>query len=432
MIREYFVATLGRPEGQSIKRINSFPKNRELIMGEGRMNEILNIWIFSIDWHQKLILIADLGTRFVIALAVSFILGKTTGRIIYIIAERSAENDLFPFNKSLIKKGVYKRLTGLLPFAFLYLFSEFIFADTPKFGGILERFLVSILAAYNIYLLNAFIDALDHYYQEFEVSRKNSIKGYLQMIKIFLTIAGIIVIISSLFNKSPWGIISGFGAMTALLILVFRDWILGFVASIEINSNNLVVIGDSIEMERYGVNGEVIDISLSTVKVKNWDNTISMIPAYSLISETFKNWHGVKESGGRRIKRVLYLDINSITLPDDKTLKRIKKLTLLKGSDELKELSRTVKTDRGDRLNKSGITNVGIFRKYVELYLESHDGINVDKLLMAKLLEPTARGIPLQIYAFTTIIDVVEYETVMAHIFEHLIAVAPEFGLRLI
>jgi miniconductance mechanosensitive channel len=295
----------------------------------------------------------------------------------------------------------------------------------------LDRIVFSVIVALTLYTITAFLDAVDHYYQEFEVSRKNPIKGYLQMIKIFLAITGIIIIISALFNKSPWGILSGLGAMTALVILVFRDWILGLVASIQINANNLVVIGDTIEMEKYGVNGEVIDISLSTVKVKNWDNTISMIPAYSLISETFKNFHGVKESGGRRIKRVIYIDINSITLPDEKILKRIQKLTLLKGTDELKELSRSVKTGRGERINKSGITNIGVFRKYVELYLFSHTGINSDKKLMAKLLEPTGNGIPLQIYVFTNIIDVVEYELTVAEIFEHLIAVIPEFGLRL-
>ena len=395
------------------------------------MNGIFSKWISSIDWHTKLLIISDVSIRFFIALAVSYITGKAAGGIMSRFARRSAEKDIFPFNKSLVKKDVFKRLSMMFPFLILYFSTEFLFADTPKFGAILDRILFSILIALGLYTLSAFLDAVDHYYQEFEVSRKNPIKGYLQMIKIFLTIAGVIVIISALINRSPWGILSGLGAMTALLILVFRDWILGLVASIQINANNLVVIGDSIEMERYGVNGEVIDISLSTVKVKNWDNTISMIPAYSLISETFKNWHGVKESGGRRIKRVIYIDINSITLPDEKILKRVQKLKLLKGTEELKTLIHTVKTDRGERINKSGITNIGLFRKYVELYLVSHTGINSEKKLMAKLLEPTGNGIPLQIYVFTNIIDVVEYELTVADIFEHLIAVVPEFGLRL-
>ena len=306
-------------------------------------------------------------------------------------ARRSAEHSIFSFNKSLIKKDMYKRLSMTFPFIILYFSAEFIFYDVPKFALFLDRILFCIAALLGLYVLNAFIDALDHYYQEFEI---------------------------------------GLGAMTALLILVFKDWILGLVASIQISANNLVVIGDSIEMEKYAINGEVIEISLSTVKVKNWDNTISMIPTYSLISETFKNMHGIKESGGRRIKRVLYIDINSISLPDEKILKRVSRLALLKGSTELKELSRSVKNGRDERINKSGITNIGLFRKYVELYLMSHPGIDSEKKLMAKLLEATANGIPLQIYVFATIIDIVEYELAVAGIFEHLIAVIPEFGLR--
>jgi miniconductance mechanosensitive channel len=225
--------------------------------------------------------------------------------------------------------------------------------------------------------------------------------------------------------------LSGFGAMTALVVLIFRDWILGLVASIQINANNLVVIGDSIEMEKYGVNGEVIEISLSTVKVKNWDNTISMVPAYSLISETFKNWHGVKQSGGRRIKRVIYIDMTSIVQPDAKIVKRIASLALLKKTDELKALQNSVKSGLIERINSDGLTNIGIFRKYIELYMAGRPGINSERTLMAKLLEPTAQGVPVQLYAFTTIVDVVEFERELAEIVEHLVAVLPIFGLRL-
>lgn len=396
------------------------------------MNEIFSYWINSVNWHQKFILIIDLGMRLAIAVVLSLVVGRGFGAVITKIASKSADTGIIPFNRSLLKKRVFRRMSLMLPFMLLYFMKEFIFNDAPKFEAFLERVLFSLLAALTLYVINAFLDAVEDYYHEFDVSRKNPIKGYLQMIKIFLAIAGVIIIISSLFNKSPWGVLSGLGAMTALILFVFKDWILGLVASVQINANNLVIVGDSIEMEKYQVNGEVIDISLSTVKVKNWDNTISMIPAYSLISESFKNWHGVKESGGRRIKRVLYVDINSISLPDDKILKKLKKLKLFKGTAEIRELSRSVKTDRSERINRSEITNIGLFRRYVELYLADHPGINSEKKLMAKLLEPSENGIPLQIYVFTNIIDVVEYENTVAGIFEHLIAVVPEFGLRLL
>lgn len=395
------------------------------------MQEIINNWINGINWHQQFIRISDLSLRFAALFAICYITGKVAGKIVTRITEKSAEGDLFPFNRSLLKKDAVKRFTMMFPLILLYFATEIVFSDTPGFLRILNRILFSILIALGIYAINAFLDAVDHYYQNFEVARKNPIKGYIQLIKIFITILGIITITATIVNRSPWGIISGFGAMTALVMLIFRDWIQGLVASIQINANNLVVIGDSIEIEKYGVNGEVIDISLSTVKVKNWDNTISMIPAYSLITETFKNWHGVKESGGRRIKRVIYIDINSINLPDEKILKNINALDIMRDSSELKKVSRTVRKKRSIRLSESSITNIGLFRIYVELYLASLTGIDSEKKLMAKLLEPTANGIPLQIYVFTSIIDVVEYEKTVAEIFEHLISVIPEFGLRL-
>jgi len=395
------------------------------------MDNIFVNYINSVDWHKKYLIIGDVGIRLLLSVVLCYITGKIAGKIIYKTAKIYADKEVIPFNKSLIKKDVFRRLTMMFPFIILFFTSEFLFSDTPNFLRILVRTLSAILAALGVYTANAFIDALDHYYQGFEVSKKNPIKGYLQMVKIFVTITGIIIILSTFLNRSPWGMLSGLGAMTALVILVFKDWILGLVASIQINANKLVVIGDSIEMEKYGVSGEVVEIALSTVKVKNWDNTISMIPAYSLISETFKNWHGVKESGGRRIKRVIYIDISSITFPDEKIMKRLQKLKLLKGTEEMKKLASTVKMDRGEKINRNGITNTAIFRKYVELYLATQSGINTEKKLMAKLLEPGESGIPLQIYAFTNIVDVVEYEITVADIFEHIIAVTPEFGLRI-
>ncbi|HQO38984.1 MAG TPA: mechanosensitive ion channel [Spirochaetota bacterium] len=395
------------------------------------INEILTKWTAGIDWHTKMLVAADISLRLVVAIVISYITGRLAGSILNRIIRKTAEDDIIHFNRSIVKKNVMGRFARMLPFIILYIISEFIFADTGRFFTIFNRLLFCILIALGIHTLNGFLDALDDYYGEFKIARKNPIKGYLQLIKIFTGIAAIIVITATLFNMSPWGMLSGLGAMTALVVLMFRDWILGLIASIQINANNLVVIGDSIEMEKYGVNGEVTEISLSTVKVKNWDNTISMVPAYSLISETFKNWHGVKESGGRRIKRVIYIDMNSINLPDAKTVKGIASLAVLKKTGELKALQKSAQSGIIERINSSGITNIGIFRKYVELYMAGHPGINSERTLMAKLLEPTAQGVPVQLYAFTTIVDVVQFERELAEIVEHLIAVLPVFGLRL-
>jgi len=395
------------------------------------MTEILNRWITEVDWHARFYYLGDISARLLIAVFVSLLLGKIAGSIVRRIARKSAEKGLLPFSAKLDMMEVVGRFTILFPFIILYIISGIMFIDSASFLQGLNRFLLSILIILGIHTLNGFLDALDHYYQALEVAKKNPIKGYLQLLKIFLGAAGIIIVAAVLLKRSPWVMLSGLGAMTALVVLIFKDWILGLIASIQINANHLVVIGDSIEIERYGVNGEVIEIALSTVKVKNWDNTISMIPAYSLISETFKNWHGVKESGGRRIKRLIFIDMTSIELPDARILKRIETLELLKKTDELKELRKSVKCNTGTRINGEGITNIGIFRRYVELYLSNYRGINNERTLMAKLLEPTAHGIPLQIYAFTTIVDVVEYESAIAGITEHIIAALPLFGLRL-
>ena len=395
------------------------------------MDEIINFWIYSVNWHEKLTLLCDIIIRFLFILAISLALGKIVSWIVLKITGRFGNNSKYIFTKSLIEKNVNKRFVIMFPFIILYILSNFSFPHTPRFEDILLRIIFSILVGLGIYTFNALLDAFDSYYHEFEVSKMNSIKGYLQMVKIFVAMAGIIIIISAFFDKSPWGLLSGLGAMTAFVILIFRDWILGLIASIQINANKLLVIGDIIEIEKDGIFGEVTDISLSTVKVKNWDNTICMIPAYSIISNTFKNWHGIKQYEGRRLRRIINIDVNSINLPDDKSLKKIQKLKHLKNDINMKELSVSIKKSRDERINRNEITNIGLFRKYAERYLKEHPDINKEKSIIVRLLEPAGDGIPFQIYVFTTLVDIVEYELAVAGLIEHLISTAPEFGLKL-
>ncbi|MCL2154216.1 MAG: mechanosensitive ion channel family protein [Leptospirales bacterium] len=395
------------------------------------MDEIINFWIYSVNWREKFIITGDVLIRLLFILAISFAFGKIISWIVLKITKRYVNNSKHLFIKSLIEQHVNNRFVIMFPLIILYVLSNFSFSNTPGFEDILLKIIFSILIGLGIYTFNAFLNAIDNYYQEFEVSKINPIKGYFQMVKIFVAMVGIVVIISNLFDKPPLGLLSGLGAMTALVILVFRDWILGLIASIQINANHLLVIGDIIEIEKDGIHGEVIDISLSTVKVKNWDNTISMIPAYTIISDTFKNWHGIKQSGGRRLRRIINIDVNSINLPDDKLLKRIQKLKLLKDQINMKELSVSIKKNRDERINRNELTNIGLFRKYTERYLKEHPGINQEKNIIVRLLEPSGNGIPLQIYVFTTLVELVEYELAVAEIMEHLISVAPEFGLKL-
>jgi miniconductance mechanosensitive channel len=238
-------------------------------------------------------------------------------------------------------------------------------------------------------------------------------------------------------DKSPWVFLSGLGAMAAVLLLVFRDTILGLVASLQLTGNDMVHVGDWIEMPQYGADGDVIDVALHTVKVQNWDKTITTVPTHKLIAESFKNWRGMSASGGRRIKRALYVDKNSIRFLTDAELERFKQFALLKGyiatkEQELAEYNAGLDyvTDAG--VNQRRLTNVGTFRAYIVNYLRHHPKIHHEGMtLLVRQLPPGPEGLPIEVYCFTTTTAWVEYEDIQADIFDHLLAVAYEFGLRL-
>ena len=224
--------------------------------------------------------------------------------------------------------------------------------------------------------------------------------------------------------------------MTAVLLLIFRDTILALVASIQINSSSLFKQGDWIEVPQFGANGTVVDIALQGVKIENWDKTISVIPTHKLIESTFKNWKNMEKSGGRRIKRSIWIDMNSISLCDGEMLQKFKKFDLIKEyiegkQAEIGEYNQMNEFDSSEIINGRGLTNVGTFRAYVEAYLKENGNINEDMMCMVRQLEPSEKGLPIQIYVFANDTDWVRYEEIQADIFDHLLAVVPEFGLRI-
>jgi miniconductance mechanosensitive channel len=244
-----------------------------------------------------------------------------------------------------------------------------------------------------------------------------------------------LLIVSTLIGKSPVILLSGLGAMTAVLMLVFKDPILGLVAGIQLSANNMLAVGDWLEMGRYGADGEVIDIGLTTVKVKNWDHTITTIPTYALISDSFKNWRGMSESGGRRIKRSLRLDAASVRFLNEADIHRLQKARLLDGylNDKVQEISRYNSEQAADMtslVNGRRLTNLGTFRAYLAAMLRQHPHIHQQMTLMVRQLESGSEGIPIEIYAFTSTTSWVEYEGIQADIFDHIFAVLPEFDLR--
>ena len=267
-------------------------------------------------------------------------------------------------------------------------------------------------------------------------AHRRSIKGYLQVLKIVIYAIATILVIAALIDRSPLLLLSGLGALAAVLMLVFKDTILSLVASVQLNSNDMLRVGDWIEMPQLNADGDVIDIALHTVKVQNWDKTITTIPTWRLINESYKNWRGMQESGGRRIKRSLLIDQTSVRFLSEEERERMRRFLLI--DDYLAEKAvemadwnaKLVEAGR-DPVNMRRSTNIGAFRAYVQTYLERHPRIRQDMTLLARQLQPTEAGLPLEIYCFTATVAWAEYEAIQADIFDHLLAILPEFGLRL-
>ncbi len=264
---------------------------------------------------------------------------------------------------------------------------------------------------------------------------RHPIKGYVQVVKIVVYVVATILVIANLIDRSPLILLSGLGAMAAVLMLVFQDTLLSLVASVQLTSNDMVRVGDWIEMPQLNADGDVIDIALHTVKVQNWDRTITTIPTKRLISDSFRNWRGMQESGGRRIKRSLYLDQQSVRFLEEVELDRLSRVALLTDylaakRTEIETWNRSHDERLRDNVNQRRLTNVGTLRAYIERYLRAHPGIHQGMILMVRQLAPTADGLPLELYCFTSTTAWVAYEGIQADIFDHLLAIVPEFGLR--
>ncbi|MDO5625410.1 MAG: mechanosensitive ion channel [Pseudomonadota bacterium] len=267
-----------------------------------------------------------------------------------------------------------------------------------------------------------------------------SIKSYVQLGQLIIGIGAVVVMIAALADKSPLIVLSGFGALSAVLMLIFQDTIKSFTAGLQIEGNDMLRVGDWIEMPQAGADGDVIDIGLNTVKVQNWDRTIVTIPTWRLMSESYKNWRGMSESGGRRIKRVLRIDAGSIRFLDEEQVAQLGQIALIK--DYVSEKVDAVRASRSTRASELGqaladvpanqrrLTNLGTFRAYALAYLRAHPGVHKNMILMVRMMEPTSEGVPMEVYCFTSDTAWVAYEGIQADIFDHLLAIMPDFGLR--
>ncbi len=331
----------------------------------------------------------------------------------------------------LFEKVVARRLAYLAPLLVAYYFAYLI----PGYETIIQQVLLALMVWVLLISLGAFLNVMVDILKRLPFLKDKPIRGYVQLIKLFVYIAGAIIIFGQITGTSVVGLLSGLGAMTAVLLLVFRDTILSLVASIQIAANDLIRVGDWIEVRKHGADGTVTDIALHTITIQNWDKTITVIPTYRILEDTFVNWRGMEESGGRRIKRAIYIDITSVRFCDEELIRRFRKIHLLTGYvdqklEELRAYNEKHNIDDSVLVNGRRMTNVGTFRAYVEAYLQHHPHIRQDMTLLVRQLPPGPQGLPIEIYAFTRTTAWKTYEAIQADIFDHLLAVIPEFDLR--
>jgi miniconductance mechanosensitive channel len=286
-----------------------------------------------------------------------------------------------------------------------------------------------------VWVLDGVLNAISDVGSEATAARELPVKSFVQVLKLVLYLVAAISVLSLVIGKSPFLLLSGLGAMTAVVMLVFRDAILGFVAGIQLSANRMVSVGDWIEMPKYGADGDVVEVALTTVKVQNWDKTITTIPTYALISESFKNWRGMSESGGRRIKRALNVDMRSIRFCDEDMLRRFARIQyvadyLARKQAEIATWNDAQGVDFDAAANGRRLTNIGTFRAYIVAYLRHHPMIHQDMTFLVRQLAPTPAGLPIEIYVFSRDQVWANYESIQSDIFDHVLAVASEFDLR--
>ncbi len=334
----------------------------------------------------------------------------------------------------LFKNRFFHRLAW---FAIPVMLNLFISIDSlPGYTALLDKAAGIFSVIVFMLFFGSAIGSADDIYRSYEVSKVRPIKGLLQVIKAFLYIISGITIVAMLIGQNPIVLLGGIGALTAVITLVFKDSILGFVAGMQLTANDMIRIGDWIEMPKYAADGTVIDLSLTTVKVQNFDNSVTSVPAYALVSDSFINWRGMEKSGARRIKRALYIDVSGIRLCDGEMLEKLAKIELLKlyiqtKVQEIKEYNQKNNADLSEPANGRHLTNLGVFRVYIIEYLKQCGGIHKRMPILVRQLESKGEGIPLEIYAYTNTINWAEYEGIQADIFDHLYSVITEFGLSL-
>ncbi|MEF3079138.1 mechanosensitive ion channel family protein [Winogradskyella poriferorum] len=386
--------------------------------------------------HDKTAQYLNMLSLLVALLILAFIIDYITKRILWKFSSTIANRTRTNFDNILISNKLPRNVAHIIPLIILIEFVPDVFSDFDYFENIVEKTLKIIAILLTLRIIRSFFNSIKDYLKTLPRYKDKPIDSYIQVFMIFAWILGIFAIFSILTGVTFIKFAISLGTASAVILLIFKDTILGFVASIQVTINDMVRIGDWITFEKYGADGDVIEINLATVKVQNWDKTITTIPTYALISDSFKNWRGMMNSGGRRIKRSVIIKASTIKFLSDEDIERFKNIELISNyieqrSKEIKKFNTEKGVDKSILINGRNLTNFGVFRKYLQTYMDNHSAINKDMTLMVRQLEPTPQGIPMEIYAFSSDIRWENYEYIIGDVFDHVLASVKYFDLEI-
>ncbi|MGQ6473890.1 mechanosensitive ion channel family protein [Serratia sp. IR-2025] len=397
------------------------------------MQQQITRWLeqFGLEFGGMMSLLMVLGLIVLISVVIHLVLH----RVVLAALQRRGQQSQRVWQQAITQYKLFQRVALLLQGVIISIQATLWLQSGSQTQAVIVTAAQVWILAFTLLSLFSLLDTLLALLRQSPISNQLPLRGIFQGLKLVAAILIGIMIVSLLMGKSPLLLLSGLGAMTAVLMLVFKDPILGLVAGIQLSANDMLKIGDWLEMPKYGADGAVTDIGLTTVKVRNWDNTVTTIPTYALISDSFKNWRSMSESGGRRIKRSLNIDTGSVHFLSEEEQRRLQRNPLLHSylnvkTQELSQHNQEIAVDLASPLNGRRLTNLGTLRAYLEAYLRAHPRIHQNMTLMVRQLAPTPEGLPLEIYAFTNTTVWAEYESIQADIFDHILAVIDEFGLR--
>jgi len=369
-------------------------------------------------------------------LAVAVVIDLITKSLLVGTVRAFAKRSSFKWDDALVTHNVFGRLVQVVPALIVFVGVSFVPGLPEGVVQLMRNVAMGYMVLMLTLALTAMLSAANTIYSASPVAKDRPLKGFVQLVQIVVWIFGGVMIIAAVLDRSPLLLLSGFGAMTAILLLVFKDTILSLVASVQLTAQDMVRVGDWIEMPQFGADGDVVDVQLHTVKVQNWDKTITTIPTHRLITDSFKNWRGMSQTGARRIKRAIFVDVSSIRFQTQDEVDYFRRFALLKDyienkEKELADYNDGLEIEVEAEVNRRRLTNVGTFRAYAYNYLKNHPKIHEGMTLIVRQLGPGPEGLPLEIYCFTNTTEWAVYEDIQSDIFDHLLAIVPEFKLRL-